>query len=207
MDTAIKMLAASGLGQDRATAIPAPGGWLVALADGAGGMGGGAAAAERLIDVFSKLAPVAPSTDWAAALARFDQELSAHPSGGQTTGVVAFIDSDRVVGASVGDSSAWLLSGGVVIDLTTQQRRKPLLGSGDAVAVRFEAAHRGSRLLFASDGLTKYTTADRIRTLAAGESIEAAADALANSVRLPSDALQDDVGVVLVGGKGPTPVG
>jgi hypothetical protein len=44
------------------------------------------------------------------------------------------------VGASVGDSSAWLISpAGEVTDLTAQQRRRPLLGSGEALPVQFEA--------------------------------------------------------------------
>lgn len=93
----------------------------MAVADGAGGTGNGAAAAERLIAALIKLVGGAASTDWFDALCAFDDELSA--SGGQTTGIVAFIDSSRIVGASVGDSSAWLISpDGEVTDLTARQR-------------------------------------------------------------------------------------
>ena len=180
-------------------AVPTGGGYLVAVADGAGGTGNGAAAAERLITALTKLAGAAASTDWFDTLCAIDDELSA--SGGQTTGVVAFIDSDRVVGASVGDSSAWLISpDGDVTDLTARQRRRPLLGSGEALPVQFEAERRGGRVLLASDGLFKYATAERICALAMQGSVAEAANALAKCVRLPSGALPDDVAVVVVSG-------
>ena len=173
------MLPASGRGEDRTVAVPTGGGYLVAVADGAGGTGNGAAAAERLVTALTKLAGVAASTDWFEALCAIDDELST--SGGQSTAVVAFADSDRVVGASVGDSSAWLISpDGEVTDLTARQRRRPLLGSGEALPVQFEAVRGGGRLLLASDGLFKYATAERICTLAMQGSVAEAASALAN---------------------------
>lgn len=199
VEAAVRVSTASGPGEDRAVAVQTAGGYLVAVADGAGGTGNGAAAAERLIAALTKLAGDAASTDWFDALCAFDDELSA--SGSQTTGVVAFIGSDRVVGASVGDSSAWLISSdGEVTDLTARQRCRPLLGSGEALPVQFEAERRGGRVLLASDGLFKYATAERICALAMQGSVAEAANTLANCVRLPSGALQDDVAVVVVSG-------
>jgi serine/threonine protein phosphatase PrpC len=182
-------------------AIPAAGGCLVALADGAGGTGGGAAAAERLITFVTKLSQEAASTDWFEALCAFDDELSARPMSGQTTGIVAFIDNERVRGASVGDSSAWLIapSRGMT-DLTTRQRRKPLLGSGEALPVEFEVERLGNRVLLGSDGLFKYAPVDRICALATRGTVAEAANALANCVRLQSGAFHDDVAVVIVSG-------
>ena len=84
-------------------------------------------------------------------------------------------------------------------DLTVHQRRKPLIGSGEALPVEFEAQLRGGRLLLATDGLTKYVTAERICALAAKGSVVKAADLLTACVRLPSGGLQDDVAVVIVG--------
>jgi PPM family protein phosphatase len=200
VEAAIKVLPASG--QDRAIAVPSARGYLVAVADGAGGTGGGAAAAERLMAILTSLTQGAASTDWFAALCTFDDELSASPSGGQTTGVVAYVDSDRILGASVGDSSAWLISPtGEPTDLTARQRGRPLLGSGEALPVQFEANRRGERLLLASDGLFKYTTTERICALATRGSVAEATNALADCVRLPSGALQDDVAVVIVSGR------
>jgi serine/threonine protein phosphatase PrpC len=197
MEAAINVLPMSG--QDRAIAIPAAGGYLVALADGAGGTGNGAIAAECLIAYVTKLSKEAASADWFAALCAFDDELSARPMGGQTTGVVAFIDSERVRGASVGDSSAWLITPtGRMTDLTAAQRRRPLLGTGEALPVEFEVDRLGNHVLLGSDGLFKYAPVDRICALATQGTVAEAANALANCVRLPSGALQDDVAVVIV---------
>jgi len=172
---------------------------MVAVADGAGGTGDGAAAADSLIAFLSKLTEKAGSTDWFAALCTFDDDLAARPSGGQTTGVVAFVNVDSVIGASVGDSSAWLITpAAAVTDLTALQRRRPLLGSGEALPVQFEAELQGGRVLLASDGLFKYATAERICTLAMQGSVAEAVHALANCVRLPSGDLQDDVAVMLI---------
>jgi PPM family protein phosphatase len=199
VEAAIKVLSASGSGQDRAIAVPSEGGYLVAVADGAGGVGDGAAAADGLIEFVSKLTKAAASTDWFDALCTFDDELSGRRWGGQTTGVVAFVSGDRVLGASVGDSSAWLISPtGETTDMTMNQRRRPLLGTGEALPVQFEAERRGGRVLLASDGLFKYASGERIGALAMKGSVAEAADALANYGRLPSGALQDDVAVVLV---------
>jgi PPM family protein phosphatase len=199
VEAAVRVSPASGPGEDRAVAVPTGDGYLVAVADGAGGTGNGAAAAERLVTALTKLAGVAASTDWFDALCAIDDEVLG--SGGQTTGVVAFIDSDRIIGASVGDSSAWLISPArEITDLTARQRRRPLLGSGEALPVQFEAERRGGRVLLASDGLFKYATAEQICALATQGSVVDAADALANCVRLPSGALQDDVAVVLLSG-------
>jgi serine/threonine protein phosphatase PrpC len=99
----------------------------------------------------------------------------------------------------VGDSSAWLISpAGELTDLTEHQRRKPLLGSGEALPVIFEAELVGCRLVLGSDGLFKYATAERICGLAMRGSVAEAADALASCVRLPSGRFQDDVAVVIV---------
>jgi serine/threonine protein phosphatase PrpC len=134
-------------------------------------------------------------------LCEFDYELSARRTGGETTGVIAFVDGARVRGASVGDSAAWIiLASGAMVDLTARQRRRPLLGSCEALPVEFEAEHDGGRILLASDGLFKYATANRICTLATQGSATEAADALVNCVRLSSGAFQDDVAVVIVSG-------
>jgi PPM family protein phosphatase len=85
--------------------------------------------------------------------------------------------------------------------LTARQRRRPILGAGEALPVQFEAELRRGRLLLASDGLFKYATAERICALAMQGSVAEAADALANCVRLHPRALQDDVAVVLVSGE------
>ena len=196
IEAAVRVLPPSGA--DRAIAVPSEAGYFVAVADGAGGTGGGASAADRLILALTKLTAQAASADWWSVLLELDEELAGR--GGETTAVVAFVDSDRVRGASVGDSAAWLISpAGEMTDLTVHQRRKPLIGSGEALPVEFEAELRGGRLLLATDGLTKYVTAERICALATKGSVVKAADSLTACVRLPSGGLQDDVAVVIVG--------
>ena len=64
----------------------------------------------------------------------------------------------NVAGASVGDSGAWLVNpaSGRFVDLTANQHRKPLLGSGRArITPFFHSKKATSRdvLLVASDGL------------------------------------------------------
>jgi serine/threonine protein phosphatase PrpC len=122
-------------GEDRAIVLPLAGGCLVALADGAGGTGDGAAAAQAFIASAMGLVELGTSADWFAALCAFDEELSLGGSGCQTTGIVAWVNGEQVSGASVGDSSAYLISpSGAAIELTGRQRRKPLLGSKRGIA-------------------------------------------------------------------------
>ena len=98
-------------------------------------------------------------------LLELDEKLAGR--GAETTAVVAFVDSDRVRGASIGDSAAWLISQAwEMTDLTVHQHRKPLIGSGKALPVEFEAELRGGPLLLATDRSTKYVTAERICALA-----------------------------------------
>ena len=98
--------------------------------------------ADRLIVFLCGLTEGAASTDWFDAPCAFDDELAARPTHGETTRVVAFVDGDRIIGASVGDSSAWLISPArEMTDLTLNQRRRPLLGTdearfGDTLATR-----------------------------------------------------------------------
>lgn len=105
----------------------------------------------------------------------------------------------RIVRASVGDSSAWVISpAGEITDLTAPQRRRPLLGSGGALPVQFEADLNGGRLLLASDGLIKHRSMEQICAVATRGSVTEAAEALANCVRLPSGAVQGRLAIVVL---------
>ncbi|MBA3465111.1 MAG: serine/threonine protein phosphatase [Deltaproteobacteria bacterium] len=166
--------------------IVGPDALVVALADGAGGTGNGAAAAQAVIDA------VAARQDWQAL-----DEDPARLGHGQTTAIVLTVDANGIEGASVGDSEAWLI-GDEVTELTARQVRKPLLGSG-CMPVGFAAGPIGTAtLLVASDGLVRYAKQQDIARIARGADLVAAARALVELVRLPSGGLQDDVAVVLV---------
>jgi hypothetical protein len=66
IEAAVKVLPLSGA--DRAIAVPSEGGYFVAVADGAGGTGGGASAGDRLIVALTKLTAQAASADWWSVL-------------------------------------------------------------------------------------------------------------------------------------------
>src|SRR5262245_2209380 len=105
---------------------------VVVLGDGAGGMGGGAAAADAVCGGIAERATRACGDPlvWRDALHELDSALSIATHGGQTTAVVVELFGHMVCGASVGDSGVWLVSTEGILDLTAAQSRKPLVGSG-----------------------------------------------------------------------------
>jgi PPM family protein phosphatase len=182
--------------QDRVAHKVTPDAEIVVLADGAGGIGGGREAAERVVS--HGFGDMAGPEDCAAELSRLDQLVRDDAACGETTAVVVVACSGRVFGASVGDSGAWMLTTGAIFDLTQNQRRKPLLGSGSCEPVTFATSFFYDRVLVASDGLLKYAPRDRIHAAAFEPRIDRAADALVAAARLPNGALQDDLALVLL---------
>ena len=162
------------------------------ICDGAGNGGHGGYAADLAIAELSRIWE-AGFVDWVRALLTIDQMLKTGAQGGETTCVAAVVSDDGLCrGASVGDSGAWMLPlRRPVQDLTAQQDRARL-GSGRAHPVMFRTQLMGS-LLLASDGLLKYIRAGDVRSYAAR-----GVNALIDSVRLKSGALQDDVAVILL---------
>jgi PPM family protein phosphatase len=161
-------------------------------------MSGGAHAAERALREISEAArhqALSDRASWLATLAEVDDELFCGP--GQCAVVATAVIAGRAVGASVGDCGVWLIAENGIEELTANQVRKPLLGSGEAVPVAFESALEDATLLLATDGLLKYARRDRIAAVALGPDLQMAAHALADLPRLRSGALPDDVGVIL----------
>lgn len=183
----IEIAAAKGSGQDRVRVVEVDGRLVIALADGAGGTGNGAIAAETIVAAIG-------SERTAAQCCELIEHLDAQLGGGQSTAVVLVVGTN-LVGASVGDSGAWLIRDDGVDDLTQAQQRKPLVGDG-CIAVPFEAAFEGT-LLVASDGLLRYAKRDDISRLVREQGL-AAVRALVDLVRLPTGELQDDISIVLV---------
>jgi serine/threonine protein phosphatase PrpC len=193
VEIAIKVVPASRTGDDRAEAFPRPDGHLLVLADGAGGTSGGSLAADVVLDSSRSFSP-SSAADCTALLEDLDRRLT---SVGQTTAVVVVVSEGQIFGASVGDSGAWLVAGTRVTDLTEHQKRKPLLGSGDAVPVGFGPLACVGRVLIGSDGLFKYVPYDRIRELVSSLPVVEAPAALVDAARLRSGALQDDIAVLV----------
>jgi hypothetical protein len=105
---------------------------VVVVADGVGGMGGGAAASDAvLVAVRAALSKpafdVRAATSWANVLEGVDMQL-AKTMVGETTAVIVVVGPDGLVGASAGDSEAWVISNVDVDDLTADPNRKKRIG-------------------------------------------------------------------------------
>jgi PPM family protein phosphatase len=180
-------------GEDRASQFSVGERIVFVLADGAGGVGSGGAAAEVVVQEAEALANGLHSLA-REALSIADSRISGF--GGMSTGVIVEVAGGVVSGASCGDSVAWLLAEGVVTELTANQLRKPLLGNG-AEPVSFGPAAFSGRLLLASDGLVNYVTRSEIISAARLGGVPSAAKTLVSRARLKSGKFSDDIAVIL----------
>lgn len=134
----------------------------------------------------------------AELLRKMDAAIAKDAVAGETTCAVAVVTSEEISGASVGDSGAWLIpTSGNYIDLTQGQQRKPFIGSASGWPVPFRRPREAGRLLLATDGLLKYTSAERINATCREHPADAAAQRLIELVRYPSGALPDDVTIIV----------
>ncbi|MEO8270301.1 MAG: hypothetical protein ABI557_11320 [Aureliella sp.] len=92
------------------------------------------------------------STGWSQFLLQLDFRVTT----GETTAVIVDLYPDRILGASVGDSCAWIVDGPEITDLTRTQIRKPLLGSHAAKPAPFWHGPLDGLLLVGSDGFFDY---------------------------------------------------
>lgn len=173
--------------------------WTLVVADGAGGLSGGARAAQRAASALAAegAESALEAEEWCERLRRLDREMDAEPGCGETTVVVVQVRGREVWGASAGDSGAVLVEPEGLVDLTAGQRRKPLLGSGACAPAGIARRGFSGRLLLATDGLLKYLPRDVLHRLAGAGDLRSAVDALIAAVTLPSGNLQDDLAVVL----------
>lgn len=195
-----KRIEAADRGEDRLVVARTDSGTIFVVADGAGGVGGAAIAAQFVCDfLIARSAQATGNSDfWADALRSADIALAADSHAGLTTAVVVEVRGATLCGASVGDSCAWLMTESSIVDLTVNQSRKPLLGSGAARPVAFGLSPLKGRLLVATDGIFKYARREVIAACALNGPLEDAADALVDAVRLRSRRLQDDVALILL---------
>lgn len=177
---------------------------VLIVADGVGGRPGGGAASKRAIEIVRKAVTGERPNDeaqiWAERVAGIDRLLSRDKEAGETTLVIAAVTTGRpahIVGASAGDSGAWLVTANGLEDLTRRQAPKPYLGSSAALPVPFDVVWNEGTLLLATDGLFKYADRDRVLETARVPDLEEAAQNLVEMVRLSDGTFRDDVGILL----------
>ena len=179
--------------EDRVAVIDEDERTIVVVADGAGGVGNGDAAAETVIrEVTTKHRKISTAEQWEAELRQIDFRLGV----GESTAVVVDLRVDSIVGASVGDSRAWIIRDGELIDLTVYQNRKPLLGSGDARPKQFSHGSLIGTLIVATDGFCSYVKRDELTRMVAQADLFEIPRRCIELVRLPSGDLWDDIGIV-----------
>lgn len=194
-----------GGSEDRLAVHDVPGGLVVVVADGAGGVPGGGAAADLALKLVADAVEYGTfdkfsSESWRELMLHLDAIIASDRDAGETTLVIAAIsDDNRIVGASVGDSGALVCgTDGTITNMTEGQHRKRRLGSGRAMPVSFEGALEET-LVVATDGLLAFARPEVVSEIVLGhDNLDNAATALVDRVRLPSGSFQDDLALVLV---------
>ncbi len=201
MKIVARSVAGHAVNEDRITYFKVGDLFIFALADGVGGRAGGARAAQLLIEEVEtnayKITNWKEKEQWVNFLEAIDQKLNDDSEAGETTAIIAATDGKWLTGAMVGDSSLWLLSGTNIQDVGEGLRRKPYLGYGGATPKGFSQRLNGEVLLLASDGLTKYTSSEKIAGIIAQDDLDKAGDELLEAVRYPSGAYPDDVSFII----------
>jgi hypothetical protein len=166
---------------------------VIVVADGAGGSGGGEEAAETVVREVSIAASEAhDSESWCSVLRQIDFRI---PCGESTCVVVELVDG-HIQGASVGDSQAWLIRDGELLDVTRDRIRKPLLGSTRSEPVGFSQEFSRGWLIVSTDGFCNYVKREAFLQQILWLDFAVLARRLVEMVRLPSGELWDDVGIV-----------
>ena len=166
---------------------------VIVVADGAGGLGEGSAAAAAVIrEVASEFERIHSADQWSAMLRQTDHRIGS----GESTAVIVDVRPYGIAGASVGDSQVWIIEDGMMTNLTQNQIRKPLLGSGEALPTSFVHPPLRGVLLAASDGLFNYAKPESIVRIASENDFFTIPKKCLEAVRLPSGDLWDDVGIV-----------
>ena len=183
--------------EDRVDVINEDNRTVIVVADGAGGVGSGDLAAEAVVSIVkSNYKNTHSANDWVNLLHQIDSQIGA----GESTAVVVDIRPYGIAGASVGDSQAWILNDGVT-DLTCNQIRKPLIGSGQSEPIGFTNSPLDGLLIVATDGLFDYAKRDEITRLVTQSDFYAISRNCIDLVRLPSGDMWDDVGIVVARNK------
>jgi len=200
MDPILLTIAGNPENQDRGLILGAGPRTLLCVADGAGGRSGGKEAAIMAVEFFrADHERLQNHEDCLDLLRRMDAAMDQDQVAGETTFAMALVTTEEIIVASVGDSGIWLIPAtGNWINLTVHQQRKPMIGSGDAKPAALRYPRFEGTLLLATDGLLKYTSADRIVETCRGQPANTAAQSLTELVKYPSGNYPDDVTLILM---------
>jgi serine/threonine protein phosphatase PrpC len=192
---------AGGCTQDRVEIFEHDETLIVVVADGAGGLGGGAVAsdavmgavrariAERPFDAYDIRA-------WSHLFTTTDAALARRREAGETTAIVVVVGPYGVVGVSAGDSEAWII--GARPDRLTAQQERARIGTGRCHSTPFHRRQLDGVLVVASDGLFKNVRSEALTMACATADATTIAKALIELPRLRSGAYPDDVTVAVV---------
>jgi serine/threonine protein phosphatase PrpC len=198
---AIVLASSRRASEDRALVFDAGERTVIVVADGAGGIAGGAHASDAVIAAVKSViddqsADLDAPFAWRAVLERVDEEL-ARTRGGESTGVVVCVSPRSLVGAAVGDSGAWIVRDDGIDELTSGRATRRA-GTGMAEPILFSRPPLSGTLVVASDGLFAYADRGIIANVVRDRAPDDAAEELRRLVQLPSGAYHDDVAIVVV---------
>ncbi|NBB80447.1 MAG: SpoIIE family protein phosphatase [Verrucomicrobia bacterium] len=151
---------------------------LYAVADGLGGLPGGAEASQRTVELINMALEQAGTAttpfDWKSVIGGIhqkvtDESFDAHPfTGSGSTLTVAHITGDQLTIAHVGDSAAYLLRGGhlekLTLDHTMEQEWIAQRGEAARAAMPPEMSHTLTRCIGQNDELQVDQTVHRLKS-------------------------------------------
>lgn len=125
---------------------------LIALADGVDSGRGAQAAAARTVNelarCFRARALPEDADDWVTILETIDRLAFSDPAAGETSALVMLVQRGVVVGASVGDSLAYVIpEEGAPRLLTSPERKGPRIGTGIASPIGFGPVELDGKLI------------------------------------------------------------
>lgn len=168
------------------------------ISDGARGIARAEQASILVIKAFKDLVNIdefdSPD-DFESFLRKLDLELLSEPNCGEATAIIGKLDCATIVGASVGDSEAWLFNSVYGYELSSMQNLKPLLGSGSATPIGFGPMGVDKSVLIGSDGLFKYIKYDEMKSLL---STKTTAKEIAKLAKKGTGSLQDDISIIYI---------
>jgi len=186
-------------GNDYINIIEKDGIIVFALADGAGNNKNSDFASNFVVEACKELLSNEKfdnPDDFEFFLSDLDEIIFNSKNWGETTAVVGKIINNVIMGASVGESQAWLLGGDFDYQLTEFQYPKPLLGSMDAKPIGFGPMLINDTLIIASDGLFNYAKFSEIRNLSLSENTNA--QELIDLAKNEANKLSDDTSVIVI---------